>query len=608
MPIRDTRYIRNIAIIAHVDHGKTTLVDCMLKYSGLFREHEAVGECILDSNDQERERGITILAKNIAIDYKGFHINLIDTPGHSDFGGEVERVLRMADACLLLIDAFEGPMPQTKFVLQKAFMNHLRPIVIVNKCDRPNARPDEALDETFGLFCELNASDEQLDFPVVYASGKESWAAINLEDERKHIGPLLDLIIEKTPPPTVAPGDDMSLLVSTLMYNEFVGRIAVGRVFSGVIERGQLISVINRDGEVRQEKVERLYAFEGLNRVETTEIGAGDICAISGIRDIGIGDTIATVGRTEPIETIVIDKPTVMMEFRVNDSPFAGNDGKHVTSRKLRERPFRELESNVALRVEPTDDQHVFIVSGRGLLHLGVFIETMRREGYELAVGKPHVIMKEVDGMKYEPIERVSVDVPEEYVGKVIELFGIRGGTMEDMTPRGATVFLTIICPTRGLIGIRNRLMSITRGEAIVSHVFDAYEPYRGALPHRQHGVIISSNEGDVTNYSLINLQDRGSFFVRPGDRVYEGQIVGQTRQLKDITVNATRKKELTNIRSATKEIDERLNAVKSLGLEEALEFIEDDELVEVTPLEVRMRKRERNEKMRLKSNRKTDD
>jgi len=582
--------IRNIAIIAHVDHGKTTLVDQLLKQSNIFRKNQVVQDCFLDSNDLERERGITILSKNISIPYHDVKINLIDTPGHSDFGGEVERVLKMADGVLLLVDAFEGPMPQTRFVLEKALHLHLKPIVVINKVDRPDNRPAEVLDEIYDLFIDLNADDTQIEFPVVYASGRNGWAVKNLKDERKDLVPLLETIIKKIPEPKVEQGT-VQLQITSLDYNDYVGRIGIGRVFRGTLKKNTSLSIIKRSGEVHPVKLNQLFTFEGIERTEVEEVSSGDICALVGVEDIDIGDTIADAENPEPLPIISIDEPTISMNFTVNTSPFYGKEGKYVTSRHLRDRLYKELEQNVALHVEETASPDTYKVSGRGILHLSIFMENMRREGYELAVGPPKVIYKEIDGKKAEPIEILVVDVPHESTGKVIELVGQKRGVMIKMEQKGSLTALEFHIPSRGLMGLRNRILNATSGEGIMHHRFYQYEFFKGSIVQRQSGVLISMHEGQSTAYAIDSLQDRGKFFIDPCDVVYRGQIVGEYNKDNDIEVHVQRGKKLSNMRASGADKAAKIAPAVKFSLEEALEYIKDDELVEVTPESIRMRK-----------------
>ncbi|TDJ54354.1 MAG: translational GTPase TypA [Ignavibacteria bacterium] len=584
------KQIRNIAIIAHVDHGKTTLVDELLKQNNVFRKNQVVQERFLDSNDLERERGITILSKNISIPYKDVKINIIDTPGHSDFGGEVERVLKMADGVLLLVDSFEGPMPQTRFVLEKALHLHLKPIVVINKIDRPDNRPAEVLDEIYDLFIDLNADDAQLDFPVIYASGRDGWAVTELDDERINLVPLLETIVNSIPQPEVKEGSTQ-MLVTTLDYSDYVGRIGIGRVFRGTLKKGNSFSIIKRDGSIHNISIKQLSTFEGIEREDVEEVTTGDICALVGIDDIDIGDTIADSDNPEPLPIIAIDEPTISMNFTVNTSPFYGKDGKYVTSRHLRDRLYKELEHNVALQVQETGSPDTYKVSGRGILHLSILIENMRREGYELAVGPPKVIYKEIDGKKAEPIEILTVDVPSESSGKVIELVGQKRGEMIKMEKKGSLTALEFHIPSRGLMGLRNRVLNVTSGEGIMHHRFYQYEFFKGSIVQRQSGVLISMHDGPSTAYAINSLQDRGKFFIEPGDVVYRGQILGEYNKDNDIEVHVQRGKKLTNMRASGSDKAAKIAPATKFTLEESLEYIKDDELVEVTPKSIRMRK-----------------
>ena len=586
--------VRNIAIIAHVDHGKTTLVDQFLKQSGTFRSNQQIQnvECIMDSNELERERGITILAKNTSINYKGVKINIIDTPGHADFGGEVERVLKMADGVLLLVDAAEGTMPQTRFVLRKALGYNLKPLVVINKIDRPDARCTEVLNEVFDLFVELNATDEQLDFTVVYASGREGYAKLSLDDDNRDITPLLDTILCYVPKPDGDSDAPLQIQISSLDYNDYVGRIGIGRVYTGTVNAGQQIVRIDKSGNHTTQKVVEVFTFTGLGRQSVKSACAGDIVAITGIEEIDISDTIASVENPQIVPRINIDEPTISMIFSVNNSPFSGQDGKYVTSRNLRERLYRELRSNVALKVEDTETPDALRISGRGLLHLSILIENMRREGYELQVSKPKVIFKELNGLKAEPVEYVVIDVPKEFEGQVISLLGARKGEMLSMDSDKDITHFEFKVPSRGLIGMRNRILSSTRGEAVMYHSFYDYEPFKGDITHRIQGVLISMATGEVTAYALEALQDRGIMFVKPGDRVYEGMIVGEHCEQNDISVNVIRAKKATNIRCANAEKGIKLQPPREFSLELALEYIEDDELVEITPGTFRLRKK----------------
>ncbi len=583
---------RNVAIIAHVDHGKTTLVDQMLKQSGQFRDSELSETCILDSNDQERERGITILAKNISIRYQGVRINLIDTPGHADFGGEVERVLKMADGCLLLVDAFEGPMPQTRFVLRKAIEYGLKPIVVINKIDREGSRPKDIVNEVYDLFIELGADDEMLEFPTVFASAIQGHASLDPNVLGTDIKPLFDVILEEIPAPVVDATAPLQMLITTLDYNDYVGRIGIGRVFAGTVKTGQSVVVIHRDGTQTPERINELFMFEGLGRVRVDEVEAGDICAVVGLQSVDIGNTIADPENPKPLPLITIDEPTLHMTMRINDSPVAGRSGKFVTSRHLRDRLEKECQHNVALRVEPGASPDEFHVSGRGILHLSVLIETMRREGYEMAVGKPKVIYRELDGKKTEPIELCVVDVPSTHVGSVMEQLGGRRGICEKMDNEGDLTHLEFTVPSRGLIGLKNRLLTATNGTAVIHHNFYEYEFFRGALPGRSNGVMISLEAGMVTGFALDGLADRGIMFVEPSDQVYVGQVIGEHCKDGDIIVNICKGKKLTNMRSSGNDKNVMLKPPVLMSLEEALEFVAEDELVEVTPDAIRLRKR----------------
>ncbi len=582
--------IRNIAIIAHVDHGKTTLVDQLLKQCHIFRQNQVVRERFLDSNDLERERGITILSKNISIPYKEAKINLIDTPGHADFGGEVERVLKMADGVLLLVDSFEGPMPQTRFVLEKALRLHLKPILVINKMDRPDSRPDEVLDEVYDLFIELGADEEQLEFPVIYASAREGWAVSDPTDTRSNMTALLDSMLEHIPAPRQL-NSFTQIQITSLDYNDYVGRIGIGRVYRGLLDINDSLSIIKRDGSVRQISPKQLFVFEGLERRKVSQVECGDICAIVGIEDIDIGDTLADSEHPEPLPVISIDEPTISMTFTVNNSPFYGKEGKYVTSRHLRERLFKELQQNVALRLQETGSPDTYKVSGRGILHLSILIENMRREGYELQVGQPKVIYKEIHGRKAEPIEILVVDVPTEYSGKVIEIVGQRRAELMKMEPKGNVQHLEFHIPSRGLMGLRNKILTATSGEAVMHHQFYQYEFFKGAIIHRQTGVLISMADGPATGYAIDSLQDRGRFFIDPGEAIYRGQIVGEQNKENDIEVNVQREKKLTNMRAAGSDKAIRIIPAVKFSLEEALEFINEDELVEITPKSIRMRK-----------------
>ncbi|HPI13334.1 MAG TPA: translational GTPase TypA [Spirochaetota bacterium] len=582
--------IRNVAIIAHVDHGKTTLVDKLLMQCRVFRENQEIRECFLDSGDLERERGITILAKNIAISYRDTRINLIDTPGHADFGGEVERVLKMADGVLLLVDSFEGAMPQTRFVLQKALELELVPIVVINKMDRPNRRPSEVLDEVYDLFIDLNANDEQLEFPVLYASGRNGWASASPADDGADLSPLLDAILERIPPPEYREGP-LQMQVSTIAYSEYVGRIAIGRVFRGYIEQNDQVVLLGRDGSSQKSTVRELYTFEGLGRTRVERADCGDICAIVGLEGVEIGDTVADAESPEPLPLIRVDGPTMSMLFLANNSPFYGEEGRYVTGRHLRERLLRETESNVALRMEEAPGTEGFKVYGRGILHLSILIENMRREGYEFQVGQPRVIFKEIDGQKSEPVETLIVDVPSESAGKAIEAVSKKRGELRRMDTLGGRQRLEFSIPSRGLIGLRTRLLNLSAGEAVMHHRFHQYEPFKGPIPHRTNGVLISMQDGEAVSYALDGLQSRGRFFIGPGERVYEGQVVGENNREGDLVLNVQKTKKLTNMRAAGSEDAIRLVPPVRFSLEEALEFINEDELVEITPRSMRMRK-----------------
>ena len=595
--------IRNVAIIAHVDHGKTTLVDSMLRQSGQYRTSQLQGERILDSNDLERERGITILAKNIAISYGDVKINLIDTPGHADFGGEVERTLQMADSALVLVDAFEGPMPQTKFVLRKAFECHIKPIVVINKVDRPDSRPEEVLNEIFDTFVELGASDEQVDFAYIFASGRTGFASNDPKATSGDMRPLFDLILERVPGPEVELESPFSMVCTTLDYSEYVGRIAIGRIMTGKVKRGQKANLFKREGQVVSGSITGVLLFDKLGRVEVEEAEAGDIVAIVGLGSVDIGDTIASPEVTEPLPRIEVGEPTLSMLFTVNDSPLAG-EGKFLTSRHIKDRLDRELESNVALRVEQAEDLDAFKVSGRGLLHLSVLIETMRREGYELSVGKPEVIIKKIDGVDHEPYEFLVVDVPHGHIGPVMELVGGRRGEMSKMDVKGAYAHLEFLIPARGLIGLRNRLISATQGEAIMHHNYHEYRPFKGEIPSRANGVMISMVRGQVVGFALDNLQQRGTMFVAPGDDTYEGMIIAENARDDDMVVNPCKEKKLTNMRASGSDKNILLKPPRDLTLEIALEYIESDELVEITPSKIRLRKKVLTEEGRKRSSR----
>ncbi len=582
--------IRNIAIIAHVDHGKTTLVDKMLLAGQLFRENKPTGELILDNNDLERERGITILSKNVSINYKGTKINIIDTPGHADFGGEVERVLNMADGCLLLVDAFEGPMPQTRFVLQKALQIGLKPIVVINKVDKPNCRPDEVQEAVFDLMCNLNATEDQLDFQTIYGSAKQNWMSTDWRKQTNDITALLDAIIKYIPAPKTLEGD-AQMLITSLDYSSYVGRIAVGRVHRGTIRANQDVALIKRDGTVVKQRIKSLNTFDGLSKTEAASVDSGDICAIVGIDGFEIGDTIADVNNPEALPPIAIDEPTMSMTFTNNDSPFFGQDGKYITSRHIHERLMRELDKNLALRVEKSENSDSWRVSGRGVLHLSVLIETMRREGYELQVGQPQVITKEIDGVKCEPVEQLTVNVPEEYASKIIDIVTRRKGEMTSMETQNDRLQLEFMIPSRGIIGLRNTVLTLSAGEAIMAHRFAEYQPWKGNIERRQNGSLIAMETGTAFAYALDKLQDRGRFFIYPQDEVYAGQVVGENAKEGDIVINVTKSKKLTNMRSKSADDKATLPPPIVFSLEEALEYIKDDEYVEVTPHHMRIRK-----------------
>lgn len=581
--------IRNIAIIAHVDHGKTTLVDKILHATHVFRDNQETGELIMDNNDLEKERGITIFSKNAAVEYKGVKINVIDTPGHSDFGGEVERVLKMADGVLLLVDAFEGPMPQTRFVLQKALQLNLKPIVVINKVDKPNCRPDEVHEAVFELFFNLDASEEQLDFPTFYGSGKNGW--FNSKNEQcADITPLLDGILQYVPAPKVSEGT-LQMQITSLDYSSFLGRIAVGKVARGSIKEGQQIALMQTSGTIKRSKVKELYTFMGMGKKRATEVQAGDICAVVGLEDFNIGDTIADAENPEALPVISVDEPTMSMLFGINNSPFFGKDGKFVTSRHLRDRLMKETEKNLALRVQDTDSADSFLVYGRGILHLGILIETMRREGFELTVGQPQVLVKEIDGKKNEPYEILVVDVPAEFSGKVIDMVTQRKGEMLVMESKGEMQHLEFEIPSRGLIGLRSNMLTNTAGEAVMAHRFLEYKPWKGPIPGRNNGVLLSKNQEKTTAYSIDKLQERGTFFVDPGEDVYAGQIIAEHIKPGDLIVNATEGKKLTNMRASGSDDSVRIVPKKQMTLEECMEYIQQDECIEVTPKKIRLRK-----------------
>ncbi|PBB04731.1 MULTISPECIES: translational GTPase TypA [Salimicrobium] len=586
--------IRNIAIIAHVDHGKTTLVDQLLRYSGTFRDNENVSERAMDSNDLEKERGITILSKNTAVQYGDSRINILDTPGHADFGGEVERILKMVDGVLLVVDAYEGCMPQTRFVLKKALEQKLTPVVVLNKIDRPNARPQEVIDEVLDLFIELGADDEQLEFPVVTASALNGTSGEGEDDQEETMEPIFNLIMNNIPAPIDNRDESLQFQVTLLDYNDYLGRIGVGRVFQGTLKVGDNVSLMKKDGSVKNFRISKLFGFIGLKRVEITEAKAGDIIALAGLEDINVGETVTAKDNQQAMEIPRIDEPTLQMTFLVNNSPFAGREGKFVTSRQIEERLLTQLETDVSLRVEPTSSPDAFTVSGRGELHLSILVENMRREGFELQLSKPKVIIKEIDGVKCEPMERVQVDTPEEYQGAVMESLGTRKGEMKDMVNDGnGQVRLEFLVPSRGLIGYSTEFMSQTRGYGILNHTFDGYAPLqKGNVGGRRSGVLVSQEKGKATTYGIMNLEDRGTIFVDPGTDVYEGMIVGEHVRENDLTVNITKEKHLTNVRSATKDTTNTIKKTRDLTLEEAIQYLDDDEYCEVTPENVRLRKK----------------
>ena len=585
-----SQQIRNIAIIAHVDHGKTTIVDKMLLAGRLFRDNQTSGELILDNNDLERERGITILSKNVSITYKDCKINIIDTPGHADFGGEVERVLNMADGCLLLVDAFEGPMPQTRFVLQKAIEMGLKPIVVVNKVDKPNCRPDEVQEMVFDLMFNLNATEEQLDFPTVFGSAKQNWMSLDWRKPAEDITVLLDTIIETIPAPKVLEGDPQ-MLITSLDFSSYVGRIAVGRIHRGTLREGMEVSLCKRDGSIVKQRIKEMHLFEGLGRTKVTEASSGDICALVGIEGFEIGDTISDAQNPEPLKRIAIDEPTMSMTFTNNDSPFFGKDGKFVTSRHISDRLAKELDRNLALRVEKSETSDVWTVFGRGVLHLSILIETMRREGYELQVGQPQVIIKEIDGVKSEPVEQLTINVTEEYSSKIIDMVTRRKGDLMAMESQDDRVHMEFIIPSRGIIGLRNNVLTASAGEAIMAHRFLEYQPWRGEIDRRSNGSLIAMESGTAYAYAIDKLQDRGRFFIHPQDEVYAGQVVGENAKEGDIVVNVTKSKKLTNMRASGADDKARIIPPVEFSLEEALEYIKEDEYLEVTPHHLRIRK-----------------
>ena len=582
--------IRNIAIIAHVDHGKTTLVDKILHHCSLFRENEQVGDLILDSNDLEKERGITILSKNVSVKYKNIKINIIDTQGHADFGGEVERVLNMADGVLLLVDAFEGPMPQTRFVLQKALDLQLKPIVVINKVDKENCTPDQVHEDIFDLMYELGADEWQLDFPVVFGSAKNNWMGSDWKQPSKNISPLLDMVIEYVPSPKIVEGSTQ-LLITSLDFSSFTGRIAIGRLQRGVLSSNMNVSLVKREGQIEKSKIKELFVFDGLGRKKVDNVIPGDLCAIVGLENFEIGDTVADIENPEPLSKIKIDEPTMSMLFTINDSPFFGKDGKYVTSRHIKNRLEKELEKNLAMRLETTDSADKFIVYGRGVLHLSILIETMRREGYELQIGQPQVIIKEIDGNKCEPIEELTIDLPENVSGKAIEMVTNRKGEIKSMNPTGSRMLCKCEIPSRGIIGLRNQLLTVTAGEAIMNHRFKEFQPYKGEIPSRINGSLISMERGSAIPYSLDKLKERGRFFIFPNEEVYTGQVIGENSRGDDMVINVTKTKKLSNVRAAGSDDKVKLAPPLKFSLEEALEYIQEDEYVEVSPKYIRLRK-----------------
>lgn len=588
--IMERKDLRNIAIIAHVDHGKTTLVDAMLRQSGVFRANEQVAERVMDSNDLERERGITILSKNTAVMYGDVKINIVDTPGHADFGGEVERVLTMVDGVLLLVDSFEGPMPQTKYVLRKALEQNLKPIVVINKIDRPDQRVEDVLDEVLELFIELDANDEQLDFPVVYCAARDGIAKLNMDDESDNLHPLFELLVQKIPAPQGKIDGPLQMMVTTLDYDEYVGKIAIGRIVRGRMQNGQQVAILNGESQ-RKAKIGKLYTYQGLRRVEVDNAALGDIVAIMGLEDVNIGDTVADVENPEALPGIKIDEPTLSMLFNVNNSPFAGREGQFVTSRHLRDRLFKEIETNVSLRVVETDSPDSFEVSGRGELHLSILIETMRREGYELQVGKPEVIYRNINGQRCEPMELLTIDVPQEFMGAVMEGLGTRKADLVNMTELAGYLRMEFIIPARGLIGFRSEFLTSTKGNGIMHHIFHGYAPYKGDIPGRTRGALVAFEDGETTGYGIYSVQDRGLMFVSPGQSVYQGMIVGENARESDMDINPCKKKHVTNMRSSSSDEAIRLTPPRILSLEQALEWINKDELVEVTPKSIRLRK-----------------
>jgi GTP-binding protein len=586
----DVNKIRNIAIIAHVDHGKTTLVDKLLHAGHLFKDHEKPGELIMDSNDLERERGITILAKNVSVHYKDYKINVIDTPGHSDFGGEVERVLNMADGCLLLVDAFEGPMPQTRFVLQKALQLGLKPIVVINKVDKKNCTPDEVHEQVFELMFSLDATEDQLNFPTFYGSAKQGWMSPSWKTPTEDITSLIEGVIEHIPQPQIDQGTTQ-LMITSLEYSAYIGRVAIGRVQRGSVKQGQQIALVKRDGKITKTRVKEVYVFEGFDKKKVEEVKAGEICALVGLEGFEIGDTVSDIENPQALKSISIDEPTMSMLFTINNSPFYAKEGKFVTSRHIRERLEKELEKNLALKLGETGSADSFMVFGRGVLHLSVLIETMRREGYELQIGQPQVIFREIDGAKCEPVEELTIDLPENVAGKAIETVSMRRGEMLNMEPKADRMILKFLIPSRGIMGLRNYLLNVTAGEAVVTHRFKEYQPYKGEIAGRINGSLIVMEQGEAIAYSLHNLQDRGKFFINPGEEVYEGQVIGEHSRSGDLVINVTKTKKLTNMRASGS--DEKMKIAPPLKhtLEEALEYIQSDEYVEVTPKSIRLRK-----------------
>ncbi len=599
------KHLRNIAIIAHVDHGKTTLVDGLLRQAGIFRDNEKVVERVMDSNDLERERGITILSKNTAVIYQGIKINIVDTPGHADFGGEVERVLLMVDGALLLVDAFEGPMAQTKFVLRKALEVGLRIVVVINKIDRSDARPEEVLNEVFDLFVELGAADWQLDFPVIYTDARQGTAMTEPQQKGQTLQPLFEMIVNEVPPPVGDPDGSLQLQINTLDYDDYVGRIAIGRIRNGYLEAGRQISLCKQDGRTELLKIGKMWTYEGLKRKETDRAEAGDLVAVAGLGQVNIGETVCDADHPHPLPLLSVDEPTLTMNFMVNDSPFAGREGQFVTSRQLRARLWKEAETNVSLRVAETESPDAFEVSGRGELHLGILIETMRREGYELQVSKPRPILKTIDGQLCEPYERLFLNIPDQYSGRVIENLGSRFGDMQNLQPAGEhNAKLEFIIPARGLIGFRSELLTDTRGEGIMHHLFSHYGPWKGDLPGRRRGVLIAYESGEATPYGIHNVEDRGQFFIKPNEQVYAGMIVGEHTRENDLDVNVCKKKHLTNIRSSSADEAIRLAPPIQINLERAMEYIENDELVEITPRSLRLRKKILDRSLRERSSR----